>query len=68
MNYSQLRELINRDTENYTTLITYSRNTDQKLKDSYKTLKEIDNSIKQSDASQGEDKTKKPKKKTLKMA
>jgi hypothetical protein len=47
-------------------LITYSRTTEQKLKDSYKTLKDIDNSIKQSDASQGEDKPKKPKKKTLK--
>ena len=47
-------------------LITYSRTTEQKLKDSYKTLKYIDNSIKQSEASQGEDKPKKPKKKTLK--
>ena len=47
-------------------LLTYSRTTEQKLKDSYKTLKDIDNSIKQSEVSQGEDKPKKPKKKTLK--
>ena len=44
-------------------LITYSRTTEQKLKDSYKTLKDIENNIKQSEASQGKDK---PKKKTLK--
>ena len=44
-------------------LITYSRTTEQKLKDSYKTLKDIDNSIKQSEASQGEDKTKNLKRK-----
>ncbi len=47
-------------------LITYSRTTEQKLKYSYKTLKDIDNNIKQSEASQGEDKPNKPKKKTLK--
>ena len=39
-------------------LLTYSRTTEQKLKDSYKTLKDIDNSIKQSEVSQGEDKPK----------
>ena len=45
-------------------LITYSRTTEQKLKDSYKTLKDIDNNIKQSEATQ--DKPQKSKKKTLK--
>ena len=33
-------------------LITYSKTTEQKLKDSYKTLNDIDNNIKQSEASQ----------------
>ena len=42
-------------------LLTYSRTTEQKLKDSYKTLKDVDNVIKQT-TSQGE----KLKKKTLK--
>ncbi len=64
MNYSQLR--INESLYRKLQLITYSRTTEQKLKDSYKTLKDIDNSIEQSDASQGENKPKKPKKKTLK--
>ena len=43
-------------------LLTYSRTTEQKLKDSYKTLKNIDNNIKQTATTQGE----KLKKKTLK--
>jgi hypothetical protein len=43
-------------------LLTYSRTTEQKLKDSYKTLKDVDNVIKQTTTSQGE----KLKKKTLK--
>ena len=48
-------------------LITYSRTTEQKLKDSYKTLKDIDNNIKQSDASQDKQKgAPKPKKITVK--
>ena len=48
-------------------LITYSRTTEQKLKDSYKTLKDIDNNIKQSEALQGENKgAPKPKKITVK--
>ncbi len=48
-------------------LITYSRTTEQKLKDNYKTLKDIDNNIKQSEASQGENKgAPKPKKITIK--
>ncbi len=51
----RINESLNRKLQ----LITYSRTTGQKLKDSYKTLKDIDNSIKQSDASQGEDKPKK---------
>ena len=42
-------------------LLTYSRTTEQKLKDSYKTLKDVDNVIKQT-TTQGE----KLKKKTLK--
>ena len=50
-------------------LITYSRTTEQKLKDSYKILKDIDNNIKQSEASQGEDKgAPKPKKNNSKSA
>ena len=43
-------------------LLTYSRTTEQKLKDSYKTLKDINNDIKQTATTQGE----KLKKKTLK--
>jgi hypothetical protein len=43
-------------------LLTYSRTTEQKLKDSYKTLKDVDNVIKQTTTTQGE----KLKKKTLK--
>jgi len=43
-------------------LLTYSRTTEQKLKDSYKTLKNVDNDIKQTATTQGE----KLKKKTLK--
>ena len=48
-------------------LITYSRTTEQKLKDSYKTLKDIDNNIKQSETSQDKQKgAPKPKKITIK--
>ena len=48
-------------------LITYSRTTEQKLKDSYKTLKDIDNNIKQSETSQDKQKgAPKPKKITVK--
>ena len=43
-------------------LLTYSRTTEQKLKDSYKTLKDINNDIKQTATTQGE----KLKQKTLK--
>ena len=35
-------------------LLTYSRTTEQKLKDSYKTLKNVDNDIKQTATTQGE--------------
>ncbi len=52
INYSLYRKIL---------LLTYSRTTEQKLKDTYKTLKDIDNSIKQSEALQGEDKTQKHK-------
>ena len=66
MNYLQQKK-INESLYRKLQLITYSRTTEQKLKDSYKTLKDIDNNIKQSEASQDKQKgAPKPKKITVK--